>query len=132
MLSTYKEQQSVEKGFRFLKSPDFLTNSIFLKKPERIEALFMVMTTCLMVYASLEHLIRKKLKLKLKLKEKALYFPDQKKKRYQNPTARWVFQCFQSVTIIYLEDQAPMVVNWKERHQVIIDCLGDVYREIYS
>jgi hypothetical protein len=25
-----------------------------------------------------------------------------------------------------------MVVNWKERHQVIIDCLGDVYREIYS
>jgi transposase len=62
MLSTYKEQQSVEKGFRFLKSPDFLTNSIFLKKPERIEALLMVITTCLMVYASLEHLIRKKLK----------------------------------------------------------------------
>jgi hypothetical protein len=49
-----------------------------------------------MVYASLEHLIRKK------LKEKALYFPDQKKTRYQNPTARWVFQCFQGVTIIYL------------------------------
>jgi transposase len=23
MLSTYKEQQSIEKGFRFLKSPDF-------------------------------------------------------------------------------------------------------------
>lgn len=126
MLSTYKEQQSVEKGFRFLKSPDFLTNSIFLKKPERIEALLMVMTTCLMVYASLEHLIRKT------LTEKALYFPDQKKKRYQNPTARWVFQCFQGVTIIYLEDQTPMVVNWKERHQVIIDCLGDVYGEIYS
>ncbi|MFT6209188.1 MAG: hypothetical protein ACJAXJ_003135 [Colwellia sp.] len=34
--------------------------------------------------------------------------------------------------MIYLEDQTPMVVNWKERHQVIIDCLGDVYREIYS
>lgn len=28
ILSTYKEQQSVEKGFRFLKNPDFLTNSI--------------------------------------------------------------------------------------------------------
>ena len=126
ILSTYKEQQSVEKGFRFLKSPDFLTNSIFLKKPERIEALLMVMTSCLMVYASLEHQIRKK------LKEKALYFPDQKKKPYQNPTARWVFQCFQGVSIIYLEEQPPMVVNWKERQQVIIDCLGDNYRQMYS
>lgn len=126
MLSTYKEQQSVEKGFRFLKSPDFLTNSIFIKKPERIEALLMVMTSCLMVYASLEHQIRKK------LKEKGLYFPDQKKKPYQNPTARWVFQCFQGVAVIYLEDQTPMVVNWKERQQVIIDCLGDNYRRMYS
>ncbi|MGB5447049.1 MAG: IS1634 family transposase [Psychromonas sp.] len=126
MLSTYKEQQSVEKGFRFLKSPDFLTNSIFIKKPERIEALLMVMTSCLMVYASLEHQIRKK------LKEKDLYFPDQKKKPYQNPTARWVFQCFQGVAVIYLEDQTPMVVNWKERQQVIIDCLGDNYRRMYS
>ena len=60
-----------------------------------------------------------------RLKEKALYFPDQKKKPYQNPTARWVFQCFQGVTVIYLEDQSPMVVNWKERQQVIIDCLGE-------
>ena len=126
MLNTYKEQQSVEKGFRFLKSPDFLTSSIFIKKPERIEALLMVMTSCLMVYASLEHQIRKK------LKKKALYFPDQKKKPYQNPTARWVFQCFQGVTVIYLEDQSPMVVNWKARQQVIIDCLGENYRQIYS
>ena len=126
MLNIYKEQQSVEKGFRFLKSPDFLTNSIFIKKPERIEALLMVMTSCLMVYASLEHLIRKK------LKEKDRYFPDQKKKPYQNPTARWVFQCFQGVTIIYLEGQPPMVVNWQDRQQVIIDCLGDRYRQIYS
>lgn len=96
MLNIYKEQQSVEKGFRFLKSPDFLTNSIFIKKPERIEALLMVMTSCLMVYTSLEHLICKK------LNEKDRYFPDQKKKPYQNPTARWVFQCLQGVTIIYV------------------------------
>ena len=126
LLSTYKSQQAVEKGFRFLKSPDFLTSSIFLKKPERIEALLMVMTTCLMVYAAMEHLIRKR------LKEKDLYFPDQKKKPYQNPTARWVFQCFQGITIIYLGEHKPMVVNWKPRHQSIIDCLGDPWRQIYS
>ena len=35
MLSKYKEKQSVEKGFRFLKDPLFLTDSIFLKSPLR-------------------------------------------------------------------------------------------------
>lgn len=39
VLKTYQSQQSVERGFRFLKSPDFLVSSFFLKKPERIEAL---------------------------------------------------------------------------------------------
>ncbi|MFT5674280.1 MAG: transposase [Paraglaciecola sp.] len=35
ILSTYKSQQFVIKGFRFLKSPDFLNSAIYLKKPER-------------------------------------------------------------------------------------------------
>jgi len=39
ILSLYKSQQSVEKGFRFLKSPNFLSSSLYLKKPERIEIL---------------------------------------------------------------------------------------------
>ena len=126
ILTTYKSQQSVEKGFRFLKSPDFLTSAIYLKKPERIEALLMVMTSCLMVYASLEHQIRKQ------LKEQDRYFPDMKKKPSQRPTARWVFQCFQGITVLTIEGQTQIVVNLKQRQQIIIDCLGDQYRQIYS
>jgi len=63
----------------------------------------------LLTCASLEHQIRKKLK----------------KKPHQHPTARWVFQCFQGVGIIFIENQATMVVNLKERQQVTIDCLGE-------
>lgn len=126
MLSTYKSQQSVEKGFRFLKSPDFLTNAIFLKKPERIEALLMVMTVCLMVYAALEHQIRKQ------LVEQEQYFPDMKYKPHQKPTARWVFQCFQGITIIYINDKTKFVANLEERHRTIINCLGHHYQKIYS
>ncbi len=126
LLEHYKSQQSVEKGFRFLKSPDFLTSSIYLKKAERIEALLMVMTSCLMVYASLEHQIRKT------LKEKKRYFPDQKKKPGQNPTARWVFQCFENITLLYQQETKPLVLNLKERQRIIIDCLGEQYRQIYS
>ncbi|KIC74690.1 hypothetical protein DB42_AZ00450 [Neochlamydia sp. EPS4] len=65
MLKTYKAQQSVERGFRFLKSSDFLVSSFFLKKPERIEALLMVMTLCLLVYSALEYKIWRKDALKI-------------------------------------------------------------------
>lgn len=50
MLSKYKGQQSVERGFRFLKDPLFLTDSVFLKSPHRIEALGLIMGLCLLVY----------------------------------------------------------------------------------
>ncbi len=74
LLSTYESQQHVERGFRFLKSPEFLVSSLYLKKPERIEALLMVMTLCLMVYAAIQHRIRHE------LKQQSRFFPEQKKK----------------------------------------------------
>jgi transposase len=126
MLEYYKSQQAVERGFRFLKSPDFLVSSLFLKKPERIEALLMVMTCCLMIYAALEHLIRKK------LAEKNLFFPDMKKKPYQKPTARWVFFCFQGVHELVIENKTKIIVNLTERQEIILHCLGDPYWKIYS
>ncbi len=114
MLSTYKSQQAVEKGFRFLKSPDFLTSAFYLKKPDRIEALLMVMTTCLMVYASLEHSIREQLKAQDK------YFPDMKNKPTQTPTARWVFQCFAGIDLLTINQQQTLLLNIKDRLTVTV------------
>jgi len=51
-LDGYKGQARAERGFRFLKDPQFLASSLYLKKPERIMALLMVMTVCLLVYAA--------------------------------------------------------------------------------
>ncbi|MBF4243417.1 IS1634 family transposase, partial [Vibrio anguillarum] len=103
---------SVEKGFRFLKSPDFLTSSLYLKKPERIEALLMIMTCCLMVYAALEHKIREE------LKAKDAYFPNLKYKPCQNPTARWVFFCFQGIDILTISENRQFVLNIEERNRI--------------
>jgi hypothetical protein len=50
-----------ERGFRFRKDPQFLAASLYLKKPERIMALLMVMTVCLLGYAALEYRIRQAL-----------------------------------------------------------------------
>lgn len=126
LLKTYKAQQAVEKGFRFLKSPDFLTSAFYLKKPERIEALLMVMTTCLMVYSALEYKIRHE------LEQQDKHFPDMKKKPTQRPTARWVFQCFAGIDLLTINEQQTLLLNIQDRQSVIIDCLGDVYRKVYS
>ena len=60
MLSEYKEQQHVERGFQFLKEPWFMLDSVFLKPEKRIEALMMVMTLCLLVYNVAQYRLRKK------------------------------------------------------------------------
>jgi transposase len=54
LLRNYKGQQSVERGFRFLKDPLFMTSSVFLKKDTRINALGMVMCLCFLVYTLLD------------------------------------------------------------------------------
>lgn len=79
-----------------------------------------------MIYAGLEHQIRKT------LVENDCHFPSMKYKPEQRPTARWVFQCFQGITIIYWPDKAPIIANVEARNQTIIDCLGEKYQKIYS
>jgi len=61
LLECYKEQQCVERGFRFLKDPFFLTSSVFLKKQERIAALSMIMCLCLLVYTLAQRMLRHRL-----------------------------------------------------------------------
>ena len=96
LLDEYKSQQRVERGFRFLKSPEFLSDAMFLKNPKRIEAMLMIMTLSLLVYSALEYKIRSELKAQNKT------FPNQLGKPVQNPTARWVFENFLLYTYSFL------------------------------
>lgn len=41
LLVEYKDQHSVERGFRFLKDPLFFTSSVFVKSPRRVAAIAM-------------------------------------------------------------------------------------------
>ncbi len=129
VLDEYKSQQAVERGFRFLKSPHFLTSSFFLKKPQRIEALLMVMTCCLMVYAGIEYLIRKN------LQQTNTSFPDMKNKPTQRPTARWVFFCFQGVSTLTISTDQSVIntlTTVSDRQKIILHCLGKSYWDFYS
>ena len=125
MLEGYKGQQHAERGFRFLKDPRFLASSLYLKKPERIMALLMVMTVCLLVYAALEYRIRQA------LQGHDATFPNQKGQPIQHPTARWVFQYFVGIHLLLSPGQWPIVLNLTEEHQHLLQLLGDRYARFY-
>jgi transposase len=126
LLEAYQGQQHVERGFRFLKNPEFLASSLYLKKPERIMALLMVMTVCLLVYAALEHRIRRT------LSEHGATFPNQKGKRIQNPTAQWVFHYFMGIHWLCQVGEWPQVLNLTEEHGNLLKLLGQPYMQFYD
>jgi len=125
----YKKQQKVERGFRFLKDPLFLADSLFLKSPKRIMALMMVMTICLLVYAALEHRIRQS------LKENKQTFPNQKGKFIENPTIRWIFQYFVGIHLVVIQQAQTsvqaIVSNLDEHHRNVLSLLGRRYEAFY-
>jgi transposase len=59
VIVAYKGQAHVEGGFRFLKDPLFFVSSLFVKKPNRIEGLLMVMTLALLVDSVTQRRLRK-------------------------------------------------------------------------
>jgi transposase len=121
VLDDYQGQAQAERGLRFLKDPQFLASSLYLKKPQRLLALFMVMPICLLVYAALEY------RMRTALKEHGATLPDQKGKRLLNPTARWVFHSFVGIHVLYIPDQGLMVLNRTDEHWHLLELLGKRY-----
>ena len=126
LLTNYKSQQKVESGFRFLKNPEFLTSSIYLKNRKRVEALLMIMTLCLLVYAGIEH------KMRQELASRDEFFPSMvKNKTTSKPTARWVFLKFEGINLLE-QDGKQLIVGLEEYQIRLLKILGKVYEQVYS
>lgn len=124
VLTGYKGQAHAEKGFRFLKHPEFLASALFLQKPERIMALLMMMPLCLMVYAALEYRIRQG------LQQQGHTVLNQLNNATDHPTARWIFHCFVGIHLLFQDGQCGGILNLEERHWDIINLLG--YQAYYT
>jgi transposase len=128
LTTTYKEQGGVERGFRFLKDPLFLASSVFVKKPERIMALSLIMVLCLLVYRLAEF------RLRARLAETAQTIPDQVQKSTARPTMRWVFQCFEGIELLHIHTSSSsrtLVLRLQTAHRLILSLLGPLYEKIY-
>lgn len=128
LTTIYKEQGGVERGFRFLKDPLFLASSVFVKKPERIMALSLVLVLCLLVYRLAEF------RLRACLAETAQTIPDQVQKPTARPTMRWVFQCFEGIELLHIHTpftSRTLVLRLQPVHQLILSLLGPPYEQFY-
>jgi transposase len=121
-----KDQQKVERGFRFLKDPKFMASTVFLKSPKRIMALLMIMTLCLFVYGALEYRIRRS------LRHHRQTFPHQKGHATERPTARWVFQFFSGIHVLLVDSLHEWVLNLNSHHRSLLALLGERYVALYA
>lgn len=124
MISEYKAQQSCERGFGFLKDPLFFTDSVFLKSPERIEALAMVMGLCLLVYT----LAQRQLRTSLQTAKSGI--KNQLGKLTCRPTLRWIFQCFQAVHLLII-NQVKQISNLTDERLWILRFFPAACRRYY-
>lgn len=129
MLTDYKEQGEIERGFRFIKNDTFGLDEVYLKKPTRIGALMAIMTLCLFIYGLTQYRLREALITHDEV------LPDQKNKATKTPTLMWVFSLFSSISIINmtLEHQGNrrMTMNLQPLHKKIVLLLGETAKKLY-
>jgi len=95
ILRTYKEQNGIEKNFGFLKD-DRIVNALFLKRPERIEALGLILLISLLVWRLIELVMR------TELQAHQATVPGWDNKPTARPTAYMVTWKFKGVLILCL------------------------------
>ena len=128
ILSYYKSQSTVERGFRFLKDKSFHVSEVYLKKESRIEALAMIMVLCLFIYSIAQWTLRKR------LKETGKFVRNQVNKPVQNPTMRWVFFLFRGITEATIRlggDSMRRLANMTEELWDILSLMGKECEKYY-
>jgi len=128
ILKEYKAQSGTERGFKFIKDDTFQVDSVFLKTENRIEALMMVMTLCLMVYGVSEYELRQSL-----IKNNATV-PSQTKKETQRPSMKWIYFLFRSINELHIQTDnhtRKIVVNLNNLLKRIIGYFGQRAQAIY-
>lgn len=98
ILTVYKEQHGTEQNYGFLKDP-VIVNSLFLKKPERIEALGLVLLLTLLIWRLMERALR------THVDTTRTPLPGWDKKATERPTACMMVTKFAGVIVLKLGPQ---------------------------
>jgi len=129
VITAYKNQNHVERGFRFLKDPLFFTSSLFVKRPDRIMGLLMVMLLSLLVYGIAER------RLRANLKQCKETLPNQIGEQIERPTLRWIFQMMHGIHHLRVKtgnQVSYILVGITELKKKILRFFGEIVGKIYQ
>src|SRR5215813_10320051 len=117
VLRAYKEQHGVEQNFAFLKDP-IIVNSLFLKKPERIEALGLVLLLALLLW----RLVERALRVHVETTGRPLTGWD--KKETLKPTAFMMMTKFAAVLVLKVGSHRQLAQPLSAVQQAYLSALG--------
>lgn len=132
LLAQYKNQDVVERGFRFLNDSNFGISDVFLKKVGRVEALGMMMTLMLAVYSLGEYRLRER------LAQRGMTVLNQIGKPTAKPTLKWVMTFFDGVGELHRYDPATDTVqyegilNMSKRCWDVVETFGPICKKYYA
>ncbi|WP_368986383.1 IS1634 family transposase [Caldifermentibacillus hisashii] len=95
VLKIYKGQSAAETRFRLIKDSQMI-DAIYLKTPERVEALGIVYVMALLIYGILEYRVRKE------LKERNLSLILKGKRKLHQPTGQALLEQLEDITVILI------------------------------
>jgi transposase len=98
VLQAYKEQHGIEQNYGFLKDP-LIVNSLFLEKPERIEALGLVLLVALLIWRLIERSLRQH------VESTGITLLGWDRKLTDRPTAFMMMTKFSSVIVLKVGDK---------------------------
>ena len=121
-----KGQRQTARGGRLLQAPPCCAAALSRNKPERIMALLMGMTGCVLVYAAGESRMRQA------LVDHGETFPPQTGQPIQTPTARWVLHSFVGMHWLRMPGEGAMVRHLNDEHRKLLRLLGKPSEEFSS
>src|SRR5215216_489012 len=117
VLKVYKEQHGVEQNYGFLKDP-VIVNSLFLKKPDRIEALGVVLLLALLVWRLMERSMR------AHVDTTGTTLTGWDKKETERPTAFMMMTKFAGVIVLKMDQQRQLARPLSAVQQQYLMALG--------
>jgi hypothetical protein len=101
-----------------------------VKKPSRIVALSLVMVLCLLAYRLAEH------RLRAQLAATGQTVPNQLKQATDRPTMRWMFQCFEGISLVaFTPPKGPPhreLAGLERLHEQVVALLGTACKNLYK
>jgi transposase len=117
ILQTYKDQNGIEHNFSFLKDP-VVINSVFLKKPKRVEALGLILVISLLLWRLIE------LHMRTHLEQQQAVIPGWDNKPTERPTTFMMTTKFDNIRIIKIQHQRALNGRLSKVQEKYLEALG--------